>query len=199
MVGGKVWLGGAPRLLRVVVGFDAGVFGQVDHLEKLPPECVADEAVDDKVDAGVENVETVGDVGEAPDPPLGEEGVVDQPLLKQVVALDDVVEVGELPDVDDDARHLATEEHNHDAQEDEEEIDLLPQPAFRSEPLHLDIANVHDDLGVENEHRKDGYEGGAEDSAPHDIVLDVVAVESEICWLVGGDSWRHRVRPGPGS
>ena len=113
---------------------------------------MTDEAVDDEVDAGVENGEKVGDVGETSDPEAGQEAVADPAISSEKVAADNVVQVGELPDVDNNSGRLATQEHQDDAEEDQEEITFLPLNLW-SVPLDLAalFVDVQDDLGVENE------------------------------------------------
>ena len=167
---------GSHRLIRGAVG--SHNLGLSDYFEKLSPESVSDEAVDDKVDAGVENVERVGEVGETSDPEAGQEGVADPSISSEKIAADNVVQVGELPDVDNNSGRLATQEHEHDAEEDQGEIPFLPLNLW---PIPLDFAtlfvDVQDDLGVENKHGEDRDDGGHHDPGAYDVVLDVVAVD----------------------
>ena len=102
-----------------------------------------DEAVDDEVDAGVENVERVGEVGETSDPEAGQEGGADLSISSEKIAADNVVQVGELPDVDNNSGRLATQEHEDDAEEDQGEIPFLPLNLW---PVPLDLAALFVDV-----------------------------------------------------
>ena len=148
---------------------------------------MTDEAVDDEVDAGVENVERVGEVGETSDPEAGQEGVADPSISSEKIAADNVVQVGELPDVDYNSGRLATQEHEDDAEEDQGEIPFLPLNLWPV-PLYLAalFVDVHDDLGL-NDHGNDGDDGGHHDPGAYDVVLDVVAVDPKFCFPVSED------------
>jgi len=95
--------------------------GYFDHTEELPTEGVADKAVNEKVDAGVENTHGVGDMSQAANPGRRQEILIGVVFL-QVYAHDDGVQVWELPHINDDARRVAAAESDDDAKKNDEKI-----------------------------------------------------------------------------
>ena len=111
----------------------------------------------------------MGDVDEAGDPQCGDEILLAQNYL---------VNVSELPDVNDHPGDVAEEEGHNDAEEDEEQLLFAAEMYCGSEVLELGGVDVKDDLGVEDE-EEDGREYCGDDGEASHIVGDVVVVESQ--------------------
>ena len=72
-------------------------------------------AVNEKIDAWVQNCSKVGDVGETLNPLLGKKLVIYLFIHEKVIALDNVFQVIEFPDVDDGPGCVATDEYDDNA------------------------------------------------------------------------------------
>ena len=75
--------------------------GFPDCGKELLSEVVSHHAVDDEVDAGVENSGEVRDVSETLDPSLGQERMISFSPQQEFIARNNILQVIELPDVDD--------------------------------------------------------------------------------------------------
>ena len=109
----------------------------------------------------------------------------------KLVAGHDALDVGEFPDVDHHPWHVAADEDDHDAEQHQEHVHLLPQLPVRPESLGLDMAEVHDDPGVDEDERQEGDDCSAEESEVRPIELDVVAVLSKLCCSERWDTDTH--------
>ena len=78
--------------------------------KELLSEVVSHHAVDDEVDAGVENSGEVRDVSETLDPSLGQERMISFSPQQEFIARNNILQVIELPDVDDGPRSRAVKE-----------------------------------------------------------------------------------------
>ena len=96
---------------------------------------MAHHAINEKIDARVQNCCEVRDVGEALNPFLGKKLVIYLFVHQEVITFDNVLQVIELPDVDDGPGCVAADEDDHDAQEDHEHVHLLPKLPLRSKRL----------------------------------------------------------------
>jgi hypothetical protein len=83
---------------------------------------VSNKAVNYKIYTRVEDTETVRDVSETLDPDGGKERMINLPSSEQLIAHNDVIKVGELPDVNDDSRSVTAKENNDNTKEDKEKI-----------------------------------------------------------------------------
>ena len=72
------------------------------------------------------------DVGEALNPFLGKKRMIYFLIYEEVITLYNVLQVIELPDVDDCPGCVAADENDDDAQQDHKHVHLLPQLPLRS-------------------------------------------------------------------
>ena len=84
--------------------------GFPDCGKELLSEVVSHHAVDDEVDAGVENSGEVRDVSETLDPSLGQERMISFSPQQEFIARNNILQVIELPDVNDGPRSRAVKE-----------------------------------------------------------------------------------------
>ena len=102
----------------------------------------------------------MGDVDEAGDPQCGDEILLAQNYL---------VNVSELPDVNDHPGDVAEEEGHNDAEEDEEQLLFAAEMYCGSEVLELGGVDVKDDLVVDNKSLGDDKaKNKVEDEFPQD-------------------------------
>ena len=72
------------------------------------------------------------DVGEALNPLWGQKGMIGLPSSHQLVALHNALHVGELPDVDHNPRHVAADEGDDDAEENQKQVQLSTPAPLRT-------------------------------------------------------------------
>lgn len=147
---------------------------------------MANEAVDEEVDTGVENAHGMRDMGQAPDPSRGEEVFIWISFL-QVYAHDDVVEVRKLPHVNDDTRGVTATKGDDDAKKDDEKIQLGSPSGIRSKTLNLDCANIYNDSKVKKHHEDERNNCSEEHPEVDDIILHILRISSQWSHMISGN------------
>ena len=144
---------------------------------ELATECVPHETVDDEVGRRVEDHHGVGDVGQDLTPELRE---------PERLALDDFLHVAELVHIHDNPCGVAQEEYQHNAEEDQAKVDLLPLSPGRAKPLDLGGAEVKDNASVQVEQQDHGDHRSGEEAGPHYIGSNVCFVLPQVGRAVRG-------------
>jgi len=109
---------------------------------------VTNEAVDDEVDAGVNDCREVSNVGEAAD---------DSDRFEQDIGVTTVknnINVEELVNIDNNPGTVEDKEGNNDAEKNKEKIDFILHFLFRSKSLNFHIFEIANDSNIEDEHRE---------------------------------------------
>ena len=144
--------------------------------KKLLSEVMSHHTVDQEVDAGVQDWSKVGNMSQALDPLLRKKR-----FGTNIDTSDNVLEVIELPDVNDRPRSVATDEDDDDAQENHEHVDFLPELSLWSKWFRLEFAEFCYDFQVDGHQSNEGNDDGEDDPAVGGVVLDVVAVQPQLC------------------
>ena len=160
----------------------------MDHLvttnqaDELPPEGVANKAVDDEVDPGVDDGGEVSNMGEAANQhDRLEEG-------SGIPAVKNNVDVEELIDINDDSRAVEDEKGDNNAEKNKEEVDLSLHFLLRSKPLNFYISEITNNSDIEKEHGKEGHDGREGDVEVGLVHLDITLRSPELSRFVVRDS-----------
>jgi len=159
----------------------------LNEFEKLLSEVPSNEAVDEEVDAAVEDPREVGHVGQADYPPFR------NILVPLFIASYYTFNMRELPDVEEGPWGVAAHEGDDYAEENQAEVHLLVHLPLGPKPLYLSRADIQSYPHVEEDHDEEGNHCHEEQAEVDDVVLDVHAVHAELgrpdrwsilCWKV---------------
>jgi len=160
-------------------------------LEELLPEVVPDEAVDEEVCAGAEDTRKVTHMSQTLDPFTGMERMTHIPSEEQIVTLHDALHKRELPDVDNHSWDVTTGKDNHDAEENQEHVRLLPKLPLGTESLGFHLFELQNDPCIDDNEHNEGDDCGGKQSEIGFVELDIVAVLPKLCRPDEGNPLLH--------
>ena len=145
-------------------------------MEKLSPKVVSNKAVNEEIEAGVENAGEVGNMRQADNPFCRKKRVGTCVLVKLFIAMNNALNMGKLPNINNHTGGVATDEGDHNAQQHQEHVQLLPQLPLGSKSLGFQFLQFTENPAVDGDKGDERNDGGGEESEVSDVELDVVAV-----------------------